>query len=159
MRYGGRVTDTDQVLTIRPAMKDDAAAIAAVYLASFAATYDFPMAHSAKEVRAWVRKDMLPQLDVWVADQDDRVVGFIACSPTTVEQLYIDPEHTGGGIGSFLLRTAKDHRLGGLDLWTFQVNDGARRFYARHGFTEVELTDGSGNEEGQPDVRLVWATA
>ena len=105
-----------------------------------------------------MRKDMLPQLDVWVADQDDRVVGFIACSPTTVEQLYIDPEHTGGGIGSFLLRTAEDHRLGGLDLWTFQVNDGARRFYARHGFTEVELTDGSGNEEGQPDVRLVWAT-
>jgi hypothetical protein len=26
----------------------------------------------------------------------------------------------------------------------------------RHGFTEVELTDGSGNEEREPDVRLAW---
>ena len=29
-------------------------------------------------------------------------------------------------------------------------------FYVREGFTEVELTDGAGNDEGLPDVRLVW---
>jgi len=34
--------------------------------------------------------------------------------------------------------------------------DEARRFYGREGFVEVEHTDGAGNEEGEPDVRLEW---
>ena len=37
----------------------------------------------------------------------------------------------------------------------FQKNEGARRFYERHGFTAVEWTDGD-NEEGAPDVRYRW---
>ena len=45
---------------------------------------------------------------------------------------------------------------GHLTLWTFQANDGARRFYAREGFREVEFTDGAGNAEKLPDVRLEW---
>ena len=44
----------------------------------------------------------------------------------------------------------------GLELWTFQVNARARRFYERNDFVEAELTDGSGNEEREPDVRYVW---
>jgi GNAT superfamily N-acetyltransferase len=73
-----------------------------------------------------------------------------------VEQLYVDPEHTGAGIGSRLIELAKDRSPAGLQLWTFQANEGARRFYERHGFTVVELTDGAGNEEHQPDVRYAW---
>jgi hypothetical protein len=49
---------------------------------------------------------------------------------------------------------------GPLTLWTFQRNTAARAFYERRGFTAVELTDGSSNEESEPDVRYVWtATA
>ena len=44
----------------------------------------------------------------------------------------------------------------GLRLWVFERNDRARSFYAHHGFTEVERTDGSGNEEKEPDVLLRW---
>jgi GNAT superfamily N-acetyltransferase len=51
---------------------------------------------------------------------------------------------------------AKEQRPAGLELWTFQVNESARRFYERHGFTEVEHTDGAGNEEREPDVRYAW---
>ena len=47
--------------------------------------------------------------------------------------------------------------LGAFDrqLWTFQSNHGARRFYERHGFVAVQHTDGD-NEEGAPDVRYEW---
>jgi len=41
----------------------------------------------------------------------------------------------------------------GLQLWTFQANREARRFYERHGFTAVEETDGTTNEERLPDMR------
>lgn len=37
-------------------------------------------------------------------------------------------------------------------LYTFQAHRSARRFYERHGFVAIELTDGSGNEERIPDV-------
>jgi GNAT superfamily N-acetyltransferase len=72
-----------------------------------------------------------------------------------VEQLYVDPDYTGQGLGSRLLNLAKDQSPGGLDLWTFQTNIGARRFYERHGFAAVATTDGD-NEERCPDVRYHW---
>ena len=40
-----------------------------------------------------------------------------------------------------------------VDLWTFQRNAGARRFYERNGFVAMEFTDGASNEEREPDVR------
>ena len=44
---------------------------------------------------------------------------------------------------------AASHRL---SLWTFQRNATARRFYKAHGFKAVSETDGSSNEEPEPDV-------
>ena len=75
---------------------------------------------------------------------------------TFLDQLYLAPEWTGRGIGSRLVELAKQRRPAGLDLFTFQVNDGARRFYERHGFTAIWFGDGSENEEGQPDLRYAW---
>jgi putative acetyltransferase len=43
-----------------------------------------------------------------------------------------------------------------LHLWTFQRNDRARRFYEGRGFVLVRQTDGSGNEEKEPDALYVW---
>ncbi len=37
-----------------------------------------------------------------------------------------------------------------------QRNDGARRFYEKHGLHVVELTEGSGNEEREPDALYEW---
>jgi GNAT superfamily N-acetyltransferase len=68
----------------------------------------------------------------------------------------VDPPHTGHGLGSWLVEYAKAEHPGHLDLWTFQANAGARRFYERHGFVAVETTDGD-NEEGAPDVRYCWS--
>ena len=50
---------------------------------------------------------------------------------------------------------AKERRPRGLQMWTFQANGGARRFYERHGFVVMEATDGD-NEERAPDVRNEW---
>jgi ribosomal protein S18 acetylase RimI-like enzyme len=73
-----------------------------------------------------------------------------------VDQLYVDPELTGREIGSRLLAVAKRERPRGLRLWAFASNTGARRFYERHGFIEVDRTDGHRNEEGAPDILYVY---
>jgi GNAT superfamily N-acetyltransferase len=62
-----------------------------------------------------------------------------------------------GALGRRLLDLAKERADGLLELWTFQVNAPARRFYERNGFVAVELTDGTGNEEREPDMRYRWA--
>jgi ribosomal protein S18 acetylase RimI-like enzyme len=70
--------------------------------------------------------------------------------------LYLDVGWTGRGIGTRMLDRAKARRPDGFTLWTFQQNEGARRFYERHGLHVVELGDGSGNEERVPDIRYEW---
>ena len=55
------------------------------------------------------------------------------------------------------MHRAKERRPSGFRLWVFQRNVGAREFYEQHGFPLVELTDGSGNEEREPDALYEWA--
>lgn len=144
-------------VVVRRAAGTDAAAIANVWLAAFAATYDFPHAHTDDDVRRWIRDDLLRETETWVAvDPDGRIAGFMSLTTDFLDQLYVRPGRTGRGIGSRLVDLAKTLRPGGLDLYTFQANAGARRFYERQGFVVVDLDDGTRNEERQPDVRYGW---
>jgi GNAT superfamily N-acetyltransferase len=143
-------------ITIRPATSADAASVADVYLASFHATYDFPLAHTDDEVRGWIG-DVIGSGGTWVAlDPLGAIVGMMAIEPGVLDQLYVRPDRLGEGIGRRMLDVAQDRSPDGLTLHTFQVNSRARRFYERNGFVADWFGDGSGNEEGQPDVRYVW---
>jgi ribosomal protein S18 acetylase RimI-like enzyme len=141
---------------LRRAGPADAGEIAEVYLASFHARYAFPLAHTDDQVRDWLRNQLESARETWVAAADGAVVGILVLAEGDLEQLYVDPGWWGRGIGSRLVDLAKERRPDGLDLYTFQENDGARAFYERRGFSAVAFGDGSGNEEGQPDVRYAW---
>ena len=60
----------------------------------------------------------------------------------------------GRGLGERFVQIAKERAPSGLQLWMFQVNEPARRFYERHGFVAEQFTDGAGNEV--KDARLKW---
>ena len=145
---------------VRRATGEDAAAVADVWLASFSdALPTVRRAHDDDDVRRWIREHLVPSTECWVAVEaadgaEGRVVGMMALAPGWVEQLYVHPAYQGRGVGSALLAVALE-RDEPLQLWTFQVNTRARAFYARHGFREVELTDGATNEEREPDVRML----
>lgn len=113
-----------------------------------------PPVRSDDEVRAYFRDVVLPSTEVWVALDPD-VVGLLVLAGDVIDHLYVDPDHQRRGVGTALLDHAKRQRPRGLQLWTFQSNLGAQRFYERHGFAAVEETDGD-NEEGAPDVRYRW---
>lgn len=144
-------------VTIRRAGPDDGAALGDVWLSSWRATFDFPPGHPDDDVRRWLATELLPRHETWVAtDPDGRVVALMALSETMIEQLYVAPDRIGMGIGRRLLDVAKDRRPDGLDLYCFAVNSRARSFYEQHGFVAIATGDGSGNEEGQPDIRYAW---
>ncbi|MEY2565877.1 MAG: hypothetical protein QOE35_406 [Actinomycetota bacterium] len=137
----------------------DAAAVAELYLRARHASVPSvpPLVHDNDDVRQWFVDVVVAARELWVVeDREAGVVGLLVLDGDRVDQLYVEPGLTGRGIGSALLEVAKRERPTGLQLWTFQSNDGAQRFYRRHGFQEAERTDGSGNEEGAPDVRFVW---
>jgi GNAT superfamily N-acetyltransferase len=136
--------------------------VADVFLRSFhAALPTVHLAHSDDEVRGWFASEVLPDplRETWVAETSGRsVVGMMVLGPDMVEHLYLAPEARGQGIGDRFIELAKARRPDGLALYAFQVNGPARRFYERHGFRAVAFGDGSGNEEGEPDVRYAWAS-
>jgi GNAT superfamily N-acetyltransferase len=109
--------------------------------------------HDDNDVRAWFGSHVVGDCELWVAERHSgRLVGLLVLEDDWVDQLYIDPQWTGRGIGSRLLAVAKRQRPRGLRLWTFQSNTRAQRFYERHGFVAVDRTDGRDNEEGAPDI-------
>ncbi|ROQ32194.1 N-acetylglutamate synthase-like GNAT family acetyltransferase [Streptomyces sp. PanSC19] len=150
---------TDELL-LRRAAASDAAEVAEVWLRSYAAALpDVRRAHTDEEVRSWIRRVVVPGQETWVATADGTVVAMMVLGDEELDQLYVDPPWRGHGIGDRLVELAKQRRATGLALWTFQVNAPARRFYERHGFVAAERTDGTRNEEREPDVRYVWHPA
>lgn len=145
------------VPVLRRATAADALPAAGVWLRSFAAALPtVRCAHGAADVRAWFAQVLIPQYETWVAESGDEVVGLLVLKDAEMKQLYLAPEQRGQGLGDRFMRLAKDRRPDGLTLWAFQVNGAARRFYERHGFVAVQMTDGSRNDEQEPDVRYVW---
>jgi GNAT superfamily N-acetyltransferase len=114
-----------------------------------------PALHTNAEDRAYVAKQLAePDVQIWLAEAGDQLLGFASCTPTFLNGLYIAPGLTGRGIGSLLLDVVDATHPDGYELWVFESNIGARRLYERRGLVEVERTDGAGNEEKAPDIRM-----
>jgi GNAT superfamily N-acetyltransferase len=111
--------------------------------------------HTPDEDLRFVRDHVLARSQVFGALADGHLIGIIAFHEGWIDQLYVLPDAQGRGVGTALLAVSTS-AWPDLSLWTFQRNTGARRFYERHGFVAVEETDGSSNEEKEPDVRYRW---
>lgn len=153
---------TSTELVIRPAEPADAGRLAELHIAARSAAVPAmpPGLHGLEETCVWMARRLAGSHEVWVVEDDGTAVGYVALSRTGPEDwlddLYVLPGRTGEGIGSALLELAQALRSKGFSLWVFVSNDGARRFYRRHGMVDVEFTDGCGNEEKAPDVRMSW---
>ncbi|MEV0181386.1 GNAT family N-acetyltransferase [Streptomyces sp. NPDC050625] len=147
----------ETAVLLRRAAESDALAAADVWLRSFSAALPtVARPRTDDEVRAYFRDVVVPSRETWVAEAGGAVVGVMVLDEGLLSQLYLDPGWRGRGLGDRFMAVAKERRPRGLTLWTFQVNKPAHRFYERHGFVAAEFTDGSDNEEREPDVRYVW---
>lgn len=111
--------------------------------------------HTPDEDRWFYRERVFPTCRVWGRFDRDALSGIIAFRDGWVEQLYVLPTVQGRGGGTELLDVAKS-ACERLELWTFQRNAPARRFYEARGFRLVEETDGERNEKREPDARYLW---
>jgi len=125
-------------LRYRELVEPDIEAIARVHRQACLIAYAFmSWSYSEDEVARWYAE----KFQIWdwgmVAENDGGVVGFIACTGSHLDQLFVDPDYQQRGIGTFLLETAMRKSPPARTLNVFEQNIIARRFYERHGFGEV----------------------
>lgn len=149
------VEDVTEVL-IRPATVRDAERIAHVHVTSWREAYSdvLPsevLAHLDEGKRTEQWREILTDLDrgtsVWVAEEEDAVLGFASLGPsrdedadrTTLEiyTIYLEPSAWGHGVARELMRTVLSAvpDTSTVTLWALDANDRARHFYRRNGFT------------------------
>ena len=146
---------------IRPAQPTDAGAVAAILSQFIDETDWMPRLYTRAEELSFAGV-MVDRGWVDVVEPEGQgagIAGFMARDAGFIHALYVAQEQRGRGVGRHLLEHAKSGAVR-LELNTFQANMGAQRFYARAGFREVGRGDGCGqgsvNDEGLPDIRLIW---
>jgi ribosomal protein S18 acetylase RimI-like enzyme len=150
------------MVTVRPAIPDDAHDIVRINVAGWRRAYTgivpaevlAAMDIDARVPRYRQRMGEPGSFETLVATAADGgpVLGYVSCGPYRIGQsarcldsrvgevvaIYVDPAAWGAGTGRVLMDAAL-HRLVERDfdevrLWVLEANEGARRFYARTGF-------------------------
>lgn len=142
---------------LRTATVEDAESVAHVLIESRRAFLPYaPSPHEPSAIRAWVARTLIPRGGVTVAVSGGSIVAVLAVAQAGaiawIDQLYVLPGHENRGLGTSLLAVAHESLKRPVRLFTFQQNAGARRFYERHGYKVIALSDGRSNEEKCPDV-------
>ena len=139
------------------ATASDADPIASVYSASFRLLTFLPMLHTIEEYRSFITNVILKECEVTVAEDETGIVAFLARQGEEIRLLYTRPDRIGMGAGTQLIDAVKATAgIGALELWCFQANQRARRFYEARGFRAIRFTNGAENEERMPDIRYRW---
>ena len=141
---------------LRAARPSDAGAIGDIFVAASRQSLQYlpRLYHTDEETRTWIREIVLPTTTVWVAESGGQVAGFCSLKQQKLQHLYVRPGFQSRGIGTALLEQARALSPSRLELYTFARNEGARRFYERHGFRPIAV--GQDNEEKEPDVHYEW---
>ena len=108
---------------------------------------------------AIVRDVYMPAAEIIVAEQDDRVIGFVALLDAMVGGLFVDPVSHRLGAGRALIDAAL-RRKGRLEVEVYEANNGARAFYSASGFVEAGRRDTDDHGRPFPLIRMtLWAGA
>jgi ribosomal protein S18 acetylase RimI-like enzyme len=147
---------------VRRARLEDAPAIAEVHVRTWQAAYEhvfgaerlssIDVAGREQLARRFIGGD---EFDIFVAEDDEGVCGFVATGPPDAEDetrrelyaIYVLPRAWGTSAGTKLLQLAmeamRDRGEAEGILWVLTDNPRARRFYEREGWIE----DGEGETE------------
>ena len=109
---------------IRRAAPQDADQIAETFSRSIGMLTFLPPLHTEEENRQFITELVPVDHEIWVAEEDGRVVGLAAVGEKKLGHLYVHPNYQSRGIGSQLLEQVKALRPDGFTLWTFPEQRG-----------------------------------
>jgi len=147
-----------QDVLVRPFAPEDAGRVIAVWHASKQDVYTFialEQSYTIETDSAFFRRYIEPRCDLFVAELDGAIVGYLAMNESYIDRLYVMPEQQRQGVGTRLIERAREHSPAGLELHTHQKNERARNFYEKHAFVAVHFGI-SPPPESEPDVEYHW---
>ncbi len=145
-------------MRVRPLQDADVAATVALWHETRKDTYHFLVTEkmlTLDDSARFFREVIRPGADLWVAEEGERLLGYLARKGSYIDRLYVRPSAQRNGVGLALLRKAQELSPGGLELHTHQENTKARQFYEKHGFEAVRFGV-SPPPESAPDVEYHW---
>ena len=141
------------MITLRQATRDDAPPVAALFTHTRSTCMPYlPALHTAEEDRAWMRDVVFASCDVWLAEYDSRLAGFVALAEGLLEHLYVHPDLHGRGVGSALLAKARE-RLPPVGLSAERAGAAVLRVARSSNRAHHRR---SANEERTPDAEYAW---
>lgn len=155
--------------TIRPARTGEVSLVAARQSILYAASHGWGHALETLEAETtatFLRRFNPEREGCWIADVEGVMAGAVFLTdegPGTarLRLLHVEPFARRRGIGDALVQTcidfARARHYAELILWTQTALEGARRIYARHGFTH--LSSAVHHEFGQPVEGEQWRLA
>ena len=138
-------------LTIRAARADEHDEIARVWMDSWVSIgLEAASEKLLADLRARVRKEVANEWTLYVADDAGRIAAMLALRLRDgyLDQLFVDPEYHGRGIGKMLLQFSR--KVLGDEIWLrcAKPNQKAWSWYEREGFVLEK-------EELHPEFRLM----
>ena len=142
-------------ITIEEATAEDAKGIFEVQMASWLVTYPNEelgitedaiaerFADTETKVKRWEEILKLSKSQMWVAKNQDQVVGFCGVKHEgdldRLSSMYVHPDQVGTGIGGRLMRNALEYLGNEKDivLDVANYNENAISFYKKYGFEET----------------------
>lgn len=98
-------------------------------------------------------RELLPQAELWVQEQDEKLLGFIGLTDDYIAGIFVDGNSRSRGIGKGLLDHVKQlHRA--LTLHVYEKNQRAVNFYLREDFLvqSVQMDETT----GEPEFLMTW---
>ena len=86
--------------------------------------------------RKKIPEEYIPRTEIWVYEQNNKVVGFITLINELIYAFFVDTDFQRIGIGRALMEHAKSLRTF-LELYVFKENKIGRNFYDKCGFIKV----------------------
>ena len=128
---------TLRAVALRRYRAGDNQALSDIWLRASARAHSFFTPEQLAEQRKRVSEIYLPNAETWIACEGAGLLGFIGLIDDFIGGLFVDPRHQGQGVGRALVTQAMGLK-GSLTLEVYARNPGARAFYERLGFREVD---------------------
>jgi ribosomal protein S18 acetylase RimI-like enzyme len=145
-------------LNVRRLIEAETAAVVALWHITKREAYPYlplEQKRTLEEDSALFAQTILRTCDIWVAEDECQIVGFLAIRGSYIDRLYVLPRVQRSGVGVALLRHAMQLSPNGLELHTHQKNLTARSFYEKYGFAAINFGV-SPPPESEPDVEYRW---
>ncbi|MFW0792487.1 acetyltransferase [Gordonia sp. CPCC 205515] len=133
--------------------RDEYPRLVEIWRSSVDATHDFLRTADRDAIEQRLATDYLPSVNLVVAEEGDRVVGFAGVDADKLAMLFVDADHRGTGVGSALLSEVFDaNAVRFVDV--NEANMQAVGFYRRWGFDVIERSELDDDGRPYPLLRM-----